>query len=61
MSFDTQCVADIGTLFDQAAADFGKALELARWNTRTSWSNRGGIGHTICQWDDGEGQPPTEK
>jgi formylglycine-generating enzyme required for sulfatase activity/tetratricopeptide (TPR) repeat protein len=38
--------------FDQAAADFDKALELQRWNARTSWSNHGGIDYTICQWGD---------
>src|SRR5262245_1782401 len=36
----------------QAAADFNKALELQRWNARTSWSNHGGIDETVCQWAD---------
>jgi serine/threonine protein kinase/formylglycine-generating enzyme required for sulfatase activity/tetratricopeptide (TPR) repeat protein len=38
--------------FDEAAADFDKALELQRWNARTSWSNHGGIDETVCQCDD---------
>jgi serine/threonine protein kinase/formylglycine-generating enzyme required for sulfatase activity/tetratricopeptide (TPR) repeat protein len=41
-----------GKLFEQAAAEFNKALELAPRNARIWKGDRAGIDDTICQWEE---------